>query len=438
MQETVSLSDPGSPLQIEYSRAAMEQIRQRAREGLMAAPRVGMGVGGLLLGVRQGARIRLLDSIDIPCSHSAGPSFDLTADEKRQSSETIAEAGAPGVSRKVGVIGWYCSKTRGDANLNESDRSLYAELFPDPWQVALVVRPRVMEAMHAAFFFRDESGAVVKGIECDVDEWRPEPNAPVEAVGPERQAETAARPQGEKTNAPEPIEAISVEAPGVLSKPALPNVIEIGAPPPKPVEPRAPAQTTKPAETRLADIIDLTSPDTGIEADAGPVARQTPVRPASFFDAPGFTAPQPHPRSRIRLALPIAAALLAAGVVGFVTREFWMPKPPLTLNSTELNGTLLIRWNPDALRGVDHASMFVNDGGQPAPSLIPLDRFQLNSGLLSYTPKSERVTAKLDAGETSAITAWFKPAPAPAPAGGNDASPPAAGPNSAKAPATSK
>jgi hypothetical protein len=57
--------------------------------------------------------------------------------------------------------------------------------------------------------------------------------------------------------------------------------------------------------------------------------------------------------------------------------------------------------------------MFVNDGGQPTPSVINLDRFQLNSGLLSYTPKSERVTAKLDAGETSAITAWFAtPAPA--------------------------
>ena len=78
MQETVKLSDPRSPLQIEYSCAAMEQIRKRAREGLMAAPRVGMGVGGLLLGVREGARIQLLDCIDIPCSHSAGPSFNLS------------------------------------------------------------------------------------------------------------------------------------------------------------------------------------------------------------------------------------------------------------------------------------------------------------------------------------------------------------------------
>ena len=78
MQETVKLLDPGSSLQIGYSCAAMERIRKRARDGLMAAPRVGMGVGGLLLGVREGARIQLLDCIEIPCSHSAGPSFNFS------------------------------------------------------------------------------------------------------------------------------------------------------------------------------------------------------------------------------------------------------------------------------------------------------------------------------------------------------------------------
>jgi hypothetical protein len=362
----------------------MEQIRQRAREGLMAAPRVGMGVGGLLLGVRKGTRIRLLDSIDIPCSHSAGPAFDLTADEKRESREMIAEAGTPGVSRKVGAIGWYCSKTRDDANLNQSDLNLYNELFPAPWQVALVVRPDVVETMRAAFFFRDESGAVVKAVECEVDEWRP---SPAESA-PETKTAT-----------------IPVEPPPVLSKPVLSN--------PMPAQP----VLAKPAETRLPDTGDLFSLKA---AAAGPVARQISARPpASFFGL----SPRLR-RNNVRPALQISAALLALVAAAFMTRGFWMPKPPLTLNSTELNGTLLIRWNPEALRGVDHASMFVNDGGQRTPSLIPLDRLQLNSGLLSYTPKSQRVTAKLDAGETSAITAWFAaatPAPAtPAPAPSSD------------------
>jgi hypothetical protein len=72
--------------------------------------------------------------------------------------------------------------------------------------------------------------------------------------------------------------------------------------------------------------------------------------------------------------------------------------------------------------------MFVNDGGQPTPSAIALDRLELNSGMLSYTPKSKHVTAKLDAGEITAIAAWFAPEPTPekAPATAVDASPPAA------------
>jgi hypothetical protein len=36
--------------------------------------------------------------------------------------------------------------------------------------------------MHAAFFFRDKNGQVVKGVECDVDEWRPAPTVEVESV----------------------------------------------------------------------------------------------------------------------------------------------------------------------------------------------------------------------------------------------------------------
>jgi hypothetical protein len=86
----------------------------------------------------------------------------------------------------------------------------------------------------------------------------------------------------------------------------------------------------------------------------------------------------------------------------------------LTLNSAQSNGHLTIRWNADALRGVDRASLYVNDGG--SLQTLPLDRLQLNSGFLTYTPKSQRVTAKLDAGGTTAITAWFAPAPPTAPA----------------------
>jgi hypothetical protein len=402
MNETVYLSDAESPLRIEYSRAAMEEIRQRAREGLMAAPRVGMGVGGLLLGAREHGRIQLLDSIEIPCSHSGGPSFTLTADEKREGHAMIAEVGASSVSGRVDVVGWYCSKTRGYATLNESDLNLYAEWFPDSWHIALVVRPSAAEPMRAAFFFRDENGGVVKGVECDVEEWWSGPSPETAEADPE-------------PNLSALIEAEPVETPKVLPKPALPHVVEIRPPAPhvaetpEPVEPLLPVPITKPAGTMLSDIVEIASPDAASDAV------ETPVRPrAPSFGYSNLVPTRPSRKKRGSLLWVLGtAAALAIGAGTYLSRDFWMPKPALTLTSTELNGTLLIKWNPEALRGVNHASMFVNDGGQPTPSVINLDRFQLNSGLLSYTPKSERVTAKLDAGETSAITAWFAtPAPA--------------------------
>lgn len=371
----------------------MEQIRERARCGLMAAPRVGLGVGGLLLGVRTDGRIRLLDSIEIPCSHSVGPSFNLTSDEKRETTEMVTEAGALAATGKVGVIGWYCSKIRGDATLNESDLSFYAELFPDSGQVALVVRPSNVASMCATFFIRDQNGTVVKGVEFVVEEWRPAPAVEPEAVAGALKAEAGAPPR---------------EA-------ALSMAVGAGLPAPKAVE--TPKFAASPA---------LKGPD---EMPAKP---RTPLADrASAFGIPDLTPLLPPNRSNKLGWILGAIAAIAAGAAAFATQDAWMPKPPLTLNSTELNGTLLIRWNPEALRGIDHASMFVNDGGQPAPTMIPLDRFQLNSGLLSYTPKSQRVTAKLNAGETSAITAWFATPPPVAPETASTAPPVSAPPISA-------
>ena len=402
MNETVYLSDAQSPLRIEYSKAAMEEIRQRAREGLMAAPRVGMGVGGLLLGVRDDGRFRLLDSVEVPCSHSGGPSFNLTEDEKREGHAMIAEVGAASSSGRVDVIGWYCSKTRGYATLNESDLKLYAEWFPDSWHIALVVRPSAADPMHAAFFFRDENGGVVKGVECDVDEWwSPGHETAVDEPEPDlstvMEAESAGiEPAGILEALPKPAPVQIVE-----TAPKVPALKVIAAP--EAMESAPPAPSPRPAGTLLSDA----------------VTEEKPVRPrvpASAMFGYADLVPKKKPKKRrTTLWVAAAAAAIAIAAGAYETRNVWMPKPALTLTSTELNGTLLIRWNPEALRGIDHASMFVNDGGQPAPSAIALDRYQLNSGLLSYTPKSERVTAKLDAGEISAITAWFAPTPAPQP-----------------------
>ena len=375
----------------------MQQIRERARDGLIAAPRVAFGAGGLLLGVRSKHLVRLLDSIDIPCSHSTGPSFQLNADELRDTCAMIAEVEALSGDGRVSVVGYYCSKTRGDVRLSETDLGFFDELFPVPGQIALVVRPNAVGPMRAAFFFRDDSGAIADGPQCDINDWRPEPIAEA-ATTPERDPDTPPEPPEQEPPAPvvdpEPTEPPRTDPP----------------PAPLPVGPR---------ETTLADILQGATVD--LKAAA---ARQ--ATSSGLFGVPGLEPPRPRRGKRqIVMAIGAAAALFAVVGAAYVTRNDWLPRPPLALTSIDENGSLLIRWNPDALRGVEHASLLLNDGGQRTPTVVPLDRSQLISGLYIYMPKSLRVTAKLDAGDTTAITAWFAelpkaaatpvpPAPAPA------------------------
>lgn len=382
----------------------------------MALPRVGMGVGGLLLGTRQGGVVQLLDSIEIPCSHAGGPSFNLSDEEKELLRELIAGAGKPG------VIGWYCSRTRGAAALGDSEMALDREFFAGQGQISLVLRPSAGEPTRAAFFFRDAKGNVVKGVECDVDEWRPgeaeiepvlEEQIPREAIAPI--AATTPVPEKERPVVSAPVVSAPVVSAPVVTAPVVTAPV-VAAPRAEPhpvpdavadMETRPPAAISEPLALprETPRVVPVKAPPAKITAD-----------PALFAFAGG------PPRRKARfLWIFGAVALLATGAGAFFTQDYWLPRPPLTLSSTESDGNLVIRWNVDALRGIDRASMFVNDGGDLQS--LPLDRFQINQGVLIYKPKSERVTAKLSAGEASAIAVWLKPVPA-APAA--EASPPGA------------
>jgi proteasome lid subunit RPN8/RPN11 len=158
--------DPDSLLRIEYSREAMGRIRARALEGLKARPNTGRGIGGLLLGERAGADIRILDSVDLPCSYKFGPHFTLTPDEKARGRELVERiAGSQ-------IVGWYCSKPGGELTLSETDLALFRYLFPAQWQITFLVQPAVDQPTCGAFFFANQSG-VVKGVEREMEKDGP-------------------------------------------------------------------------------------------------------------------------------------------------------------------------------------------------------------------------------------------------------------------------
>jgi hypothetical protein len=111
--------------------------------------------------------------------------------------------------------------------------------------------------------------------------------------------------------------------------------------------------------------------------------------------------------------------ILLVASAGWMTRDYWMTRPPLSLTALSLSSTaskaaspggpasIEIRWDPAALRGQDRASMFINDGGTLKE--LPLNRIQMAAGRLQYQPQTERVTATLHAGDLRASVLYVTP-----------------------------
>jgi hypothetical protein len=325
MSNIFSWSDPVLPIPVDCSRQALEAIRVAALEGLLAIPRAGVGTGGLLLGTKEDGRIRILDSVRIPCSHALGPAFVLT-DEEIVQARRLIEKTEPWL-----VVGWYCSKTRAALSLSAADQKLYSSLCPAPWQIALLVKPNAVARSRAAICFRDPDGRFVQGSERELEPLNPDTPEPTAA-------------------------AATPEPPGI--------------PEPQRIEPKP----------------------TAIPA-ASPIFEELPV---------------PH-SGRKWMSWWAAFAICGAFALAFLMKDAIVPRPPLKLDMSDASGHLTIRWNREAVRGIDQGSISLDDGGKLVT--IPLDATQLSAGSMGYNRKSERVTALMKAGNARALATFLAPPP---------------------------
>jgi hypothetical protein len=378
-----SVNTPTNAIQIstsvECSRKTAERLRLAALDGLLALPRVGMGIGGLLFGSHRDGRIRILEAVEIPCAHSDGPAFALTAAEIAEAQELATAAGP------LTLVGWYCSKTRGPSVLSEQVTGLFRVLCPEAWQILLLLRPSTVENSRAVLFTRNAAGQPVAGPEYDLD--------PSDQDLVEEQAEEPA----EAVTQPVPASVMATPSPGKMperkSQPAVP----------KP----EPAVSLPTAALPTAPLLIAPLPT---------VPLPTAPLPRAPFREPELFSPSAALLRRNWLPWALATAILGAGAAAgaWITRDDWLPRPALTLAATDRNGVLSMRWNPEATRGASTGLLSVNDDGDLHS--YPLDRPKLDTGRMTYTRKSARVTATLHVGDTRAITVFLDPSPPPAPA----------------------
>ncbi len=378
----------------------LDDIRLAVTDAFFSLPRGGAEIGGILLGAWQEGRVTVSDYAALDCEHALGPSFTLSLNDETKLQELIRAAGGSGARRPVG---WYHSHTRTGVLLSDSDLTIHNRYFPEPWQVALVVKPHTFEPMRAGFFFRGSGGIIHSSASYREFVIEPVPMQQVPRVVP-------MEPPAQAPNRPAPASAIvDVRvAPEAPPAPAAP-IVEVRAEPEVPPAPAPPVVEirAKPAAT--------VAPQTAAPAAAAASHASEPegeaATPAQLPIPSMFEYGHEQKRSWAWLKVALAVGLaLAVGVAAYVERDVWHPAaasplhaaPPeidpasVRLNTVDLAGQLQIRWDPNSapVRTATGASLEIADGDPPL-NVVPLDVRHLASGVFTYARRNERVDVTL-------------------------------------------
>lgn len=153
-------SADGYPWVIEYPKELMGRIRSAALDGYFRIARGGVEVGGVLFGEWVGKLVRIKAIHPLECVYATGPSFVLSEKDRQNLAELLASAAEDPELEGMSAVGWYHSHTRSEIFLSDADIEVHDQFFPEPWQVALVVRPERIKASRAGFFVRGKDGKI--------------------------------------------------------------------------------------------------------------------------------------------------------------------------------------------------------------------------------------------------------------------------------------
>jgi proteasome lid subunit RPN8/RPN11 len=363
-------STPQCGFSIGYSLRVVDEIRLAVMDAFFSLPRGGAEIGGILLGTPKKKQVLIMDYAPLDCEHAYGPSFTLSERDHAKLAELLAIAKRSGGG--LVPVGWYHSHTRSEVFFSDADIAIHKKFFPEPWQVALVLKPHTFEPMRAGFFFREVGGAI-RGESC----------------------------YSEFTLAPQPMQALGAAMPA--DAPALPERLAI----------TLPAQSApQSVERRPVE-----------PAPSAPEPHDVPVE----VKPPEFLTVQPAAPRRWPWALAVLA-VAGAGAGGYQTRSAWLPplegavmratasraaakpvpaaqpaatpkpsEPPVTLGLTTADegGQLHITWdrNSPAVRGGAPGVLSISDG--ETPLAIPLDAAHLQTGSFTYGRQGGRVDVGL-------------------------------------------
>jgi proteasome lid subunit RPN8/RPN11 len=189
-------------VRIAYSRAVMEDLRLAVVDGFHRLAHGGVEIGGVLFGVRDNDTVKVLAHRELTCEYVFGPSFTLSENDCQALEKILVSTNNDSQLSGMQPVGWYQSHTRSEILLSEEELRFYKQHFPEPWQIALLLRPHRFDPVRAGFFYREADGSVHSASSRHEFEIEPVATRPVIRVPEDRM--TADRQPPTPASTPEP------------------------------------------------------------------------------------------------------------------------------------------------------------------------------------------------------------------------------------------
>lgn len=312
-------SDPACALRVIYPLPLFYEIEFLASEGYRRIPHGGIEHGGILYGRTQDGAIRIEAFRAIECEHAFGPSFVLSTNDIEGLKAQLLHAPSDPKLNGLTPLGWFISHSRSGLEVTNREWEWFDSLFPEPWQVLLLIKPEKFKPTRFAFALRE-------GRYRQNDLM---PNAFVLPLpGRSDRTKHAARRQREQ------------------------KTPEYGG---QTLERPAPAPRGEPEET-------------------APIAANTPSapRPEQRIDRPILPGPRQRPLALWLSCLVCCLLVLASGL-----RFYWKySASPLPLHAIRQDGRLLISWPSET--GATSGELIIQNGG--STRTMELSAGQMRSG----------------------------------------------------------
>jgi hypothetical protein len=137
---------------VRYDAATLREVRRVALDRFLSIPRGGLEVGGLLFGRVKDNSVEILAAEDFSIEYLTGPSFVLSERDEATLAERLQQNGPEFGGAPLNVVGWWHSHTRTDVKITAEDIRVHRKFFPQPEQLALIIKPFKLDPAQVAIY----------------------------------------------------------------------------------------------------------------------------------------------------------------------------------------------------------------------------------------------------------------------------------------------